>query len=38
MSISEALGEKRRVELPQGTIRYRERGDGPPIVFATGCS
>lgn len=24
------------VTLPQGTIRYRESGDGPPVVFAHG--
>jgi pimeloyl-ACP methyl ester carboxylesterase len=36
VSISEALGEERQVELPQGTIHYRERGDGPPIVFVHG--
>jgi pimeloyl-ACP methyl ester carboxylesterase len=36
MSVSEALGEQREVELPQGTIRYRERGDGEPIVFVHG--
>jgi pimeloyl-ACP methyl ester carboxylesterase len=24
------------VKLPQGTIRYREAGDGPPIVFVHG--
>ena len=24
------------VELPQGTIQYRESGEGPPIVFAHG--
>jgi pimeloyl-ACP methyl ester carboxylesterase len=36
VSISEALGEERQVDLPQGTIRYRERGDGPAIVFVHG--
>ena len=36
MSISEELGELRSVELPQGTINYRERGDGEPIVFVHG--
>src|SRR2546421_5884610 len=36
MSRSEALGEQREVELPQGTIRYRERGSGEPIVFVHG--
>ena len=36
MSISSELGERRTVDLPQGTIAYRERGDGPPIVFVHG--
>jgi pimeloyl-ACP methyl ester carboxylesterase len=36
MSISDALGEQREVTLPQGTIRYRERGAGEPIVFVHG--
>jgi pimeloyl-ACP methyl ester carboxylesterase len=36
MSISAELGEARTVDLPQGTIAYRERGDGPPIVFVHG--
>jgi pimeloyl-ACP methyl ester carboxylesterase len=37
MSISESLGERRTVEAPgAGTIEYRSRGDGPPIVFAHG--
>jgi pimeloyl-ACP methyl ester carboxylesterase len=36
MSRSEALGEQREVALPQGTIRYRERGSGEPIVFVHG--
>jgi pimeloyl-ACP methyl ester carboxylesterase len=36
MSISEALGEEREVKLPQGTIRYRERGEGQPLVFVHG--
>jgi pimeloyl-ACP methyl ester carboxylesterase len=36
MSISEALGQQREVELPQGTVRYRERGEGEPIVFIHG--
>src|SRR3954454_18378020 len=37
MSISEALGEQHEVNLPQGTIRYRDRGQGPPIVFVHGA-
>src|SRR3954454_21465929 len=37
MSISESLGEPASVELPgAGTIRYRESGAGPPMVFAHG--
>ena len=36
MAISESLGEEREVKLPQGTIRYRERGEGEPIVFVHG--
>jgi pimeloyl-ACP methyl ester carboxylesterase len=36
MSISEALGERKEVQLPQGTISYRERGSGEPIVFVHG--
>jgi pimeloyl-ACP methyl ester carboxylesterase len=36
MSRTAALGEQREVELPQGTIRYREAGDGDPIVFVHG--
>jgi pimeloyl-ACP methyl ester carboxylesterase len=36
MSISTALGERRTVDVPAGTIEYRERGSGRPIVFAHG--
>jgi len=36
MAISESLGRQREVELPQGTIRYREVGEGEPIVFVHG--
>lgn len=36
MSISESLGELKEVQLPQGTLRYRERGAGEPIVFLHG--
>jgi pimeloyl-ACP methyl ester carboxylesterase len=36
MSRTAALGEQREVELPQGTIRYRETGEGDPIVFVHG--
>lgn len=30
------LGKTREVETPAGPIRYRERGEGPPIVFLHG--
>jgi pimeloyl-ACP methyl ester carboxylesterase len=36
MARSEALGITRDVILPEGRIRYRERGDGPPVVFVHG--
>src|SRR5215217_7138360 len=36
MSVSEALGQQREVKLSQGTVRYRERGEGEPIVFVHG--
>jgi pimeloyl-ACP methyl ester carboxylesterase len=36
MAISEELGTQREVKLPQGTVRYRERGEGEPIVFVHG--
>ena len=36
MSWSASLGEQRELALPQGTIRYRERGSGEPIVFVHG--
>ena len=36
MSISDALGSQREVSLPQGVVRYRERGEGRPIVFIHG--
>ena len=36
MAVSGALGEQREIRLPQGTIRYRERGSGDPVVFAHG--
>jgi pimeloyl-ACP methyl ester carboxylesterase len=28
--------ERKEIRLPQGTIRYREAGEGPPIVFVHG--
>jgi pimeloyl-ACP methyl ester carboxylesterase len=36
MSVSPALGERRTVDTPAGTIEYRERGSGPPLVFVHG--
>ena len=36
MARSEALGPVRDVDLPSGTVRYRERGQGPPVVFVHG--
>jgi len=36
MSVSESLGEQRTVEIPAGTIAYRERGEGPALVFVHG--
>jgi pimeloyl-ACP methyl ester carboxylesterase len=28
--------QRKEIQLPQGTIRYREAGEGPPIVFVHG--
>ncbi|MGH8246799.1 MAG: alpha/beta fold hydrolase [Gammaproteobacteria bacterium] len=36
MSISVELGDTKEVRLLSGTIRYRERGTGEPIVFVHG--
>jgi pimeloyl-ACP methyl ester carboxylesterase len=36
VSLSSALGEERSVRLPAGTIRYRSRGRGRPVVFVHG--
>jgi pimeloyl-ACP methyl ester carboxylesterase len=36
MSLSPKLGDQQSIRLPQGTIRYRERGQGAPIVFVHG--
>jgi pimeloyl-ACP methyl ester carboxylesterase len=36
MSVSPLLGERRSVEIPAGTIEYRDSGTGPPIVFVHG--
>ena len=37
MAISESLGQRKEVQLPQGTVDYRERGTGEPIVFVHGA-
>lgn len=36
MAVSAELGVEHEVELQQGTVRYRERGEGEPVVFAHG--
>ena len=36
MAISAELGAESELELPQGPVRYRERGEGQPLVFAHG--
>lgn len=36
MSVTEQMGQVKEVQLEQGTIRYRERGEGRPIVFVHG--
>lgn len=33
MSVSEELGSRHEVRLDSGTVAYRERGEGDPIVF-----
>lgn len=33
---TDTLGPIREVDLPEGRIRYHERGEGPPIVFVHG--
>src|SRR3954463_12749618 len=36
MAISGALGEERTVDLRQGKVAYRERGQGPVLLFVHG--
>ena len=36
MAITEALGTRKKTEIPAGTIEYRERGEGPALVFVHG--
>lgn len=38
MAVSEELGARRTVAVPAGTLEYRERGEGPPVVFAHGAA
>jgi pimeloyl-ACP methyl ester carboxylesterase len=38
MAVSDALGERRTVRVPAGTLEYRERGSGPPLVFVHGAA
>lgn len=33
MAHSEALGTVHEVDLQMARIRYRERGEGPPVLF-----
>jgi pimeloyl-ACP methyl ester carboxylesterase len=37
MSITTELGRQKEVRLTGGTVRYRERGEGDPIVFVHGA-
>ncbi len=34
--MSSKAGERKEIRLPAGTIRYREAGSGPPVVFVHG--
>ena len=36
MATSELLGDRHTVDLPAGTVEYRERGTGAPVVFVHG--
>jgi pimeloyl-ACP methyl ester carboxylesterase len=38
VAISEALGERRIVSVAAGTLEYRERGEGPTLVFVHGAA
>ncbi len=33
---SSSTGERKEIDLPAGRIRYREAGEGPPVVFVHG--
>lgn len=37
MAISDVLGERRTVDVAAGTLEYRVRGSGPPVVLAHGA-
>ena len=36
LDLDSALGPQQEVRLPGGTVRYRERGAGPPVLFVHG--
>ncbi|CAN5602675.1 alpha/beta fold hydrolase [soil metagenome] len=36
MKVSQTFGETKEIRLQQGIVRYREMGEGPPIVFVHG--
>jgi pimeloyl-ACP methyl ester carboxylesterase len=36
MSVSAELGERLTIGIPAGTVEYRVRGSGPPVVFVHG--
>jgi pimeloyl-ACP methyl ester carboxylesterase len=36
MSVSASLGQETVLDLPQGTISYRERGSGQPLLLLGG--
>jgi pimeloyl-ACP methyl ester carboxylesterase len=36
LDLDATLGPAQELELPQGRLRYRERGSGPPILFVHG--
>jgi len=36
MALDHSLGVPKRLQLPHGTIAYRDRGDGPPVLFVHG--
>ena len=38
MAVSAALGDRRNVRVPAGTLEYRERGSGPTVVFVHGAA